>query len=416
MGNSFNTENNNESLINYDDISDERSQMDIEASPPSLSLNRALPHSEIFDHVKERYPYIINNESLINYDDKSDEISPMDIEVTPPSSSLDRELPHTETFNFVKERYFHINDTTITPIAPNINTEQKNSGTNDKSDPKPLFKVIEIPSLFSENQINQKIKNMDLSEEKKALILMDENSEVAKIKKIKYQLELDSKKRIKGKKISIRTDNLIDGIKTVIISYLLTSINLIIESVYKGDFKQKNKIINSLKSSKIELKNNIIEIKKIEYEWRGKHKSMNDILNFLKKTPKIFFSNNISLRYDHNKIHENYNKIIIETLLEDENNKDLFDFLFNRLTIENWLDIFIYKKELTDIDGYNELKHNQIKDNIVRIEHYLKNNDKIAQNDKNYKIDLHCFLLLIYNLKRYLNLREKRKANLKQDH
>ena len=416
MRNNFNTENNNESFINYDDKSYERSSMDIEDTPISSTLNGEYTQIETFDNVKERYPHINDNESLINYEDKSDERSPMHIEATPPSSSLDRELPHTETFYYVKERYSHIKETANTPVDQNINTKMNISGMDNGSVTKQLFNVdkeIPIPLLFSENDINQRIKKMNLSEEMKDRILLSENSEDDTIKKIKYQLELDSKKRIKGTKeeSSIRIDNIIDKIKNMTNSSLLTSTNSIIETVYKGNIEQKNKIVNSLKSSKIELKNNTIEIKMTEYKIRGERKSMDDILkHFLDINLNQYFSNGISPKFDQSKVPKNYNEIVIKTLLNDENNKELFDFLFNRFTVEDSLDIFIYKKELSDIKGYNALKHNQIKDNIVRIENYL---DKILK--KNGKIYLHCFLLLIFNLKRYLLLREKRNRKSNKD-
>ena len=265
MRNNFNTENNNESFINYDDKSYERSSMDIEDTPISSTLNGEFTQIETFDNVKERYPHINDNESLINYEDKSDERSPMHIEATPPSSSLDRELPHTETFYYVKARNSSPStktrkETANTPVDQNINTKMNISGMDNGSVTKQLFNVdkeIPIPLLFSENDINQRIKKMNLSEEMKDRILLRENSEDDTIKKIKYQLELDSKKRIKGTKeeSSFRIDNIIDKIKNMTNSSLLTSTNSIIETVYKGNIEQKNKIVNSLKSSKIELRN-----------------------------------------------------------------------------------------------------------------------------------------------------------------
>jgi hypothetical protein len=91
-------------------------------------------------------------------------------------------------------------------------------------------------------------------------------------------------------------------------------------------------------------------------------------------------------------------------LLKDVNNKNIFNFLFN-ITIGDWLNIFIYKKEINDLTSFNKLKEigiNIIKENLVRIDEYLKD---IYKKGKNY---YHCFMLLIYNFKRYFEIKERR--------
>lgn len=125
----------------------------------------------------------------------------------------------------------------------------------------------------------------------------------------------------------------------------------------------------------------------------------------MKQTLKKYLSNNISSKYDKSNYPPNYNEMVIDNFLKDENNKDIFDFVFNYLTIGDWLEIFIYKKELKDFNKYNLLNENQkieIKVNLVRIDNYL---DEIYQEDKIY---FHIFCLLIYNLKRYLTIKERR--------
>ena len=127
-------------------------------------------------------------------------------------------------------------------------------------------------------------------------------------------------------------------------------------------------------------------------------------------TLKKYLSIDISSKYDLNKYPANYNKIVIEKLIIEENNKDIFDFIFNYLTIEDWLDIFIYKKEVKDFKKYNLLENsqkNKIKNNLVRIDSFL---NEIYQEDKIY---FHIFCLLIYNLKRYLTIKERRNRKKK---
>jgi len=52
-----------------------------------------------------------------------------------------------------------------------------------------------------------------------------------------------------------------------------------------------------------------------------------------------YLLNKISSKYIIN-IPPDYNKLIIKQLLSDENNKKVFDFLFNHL------DIFLYQKKI----------------------------------------------------------------------
>ena len=285
--------------------------------------------------------------------------------------------------------------------------------------------VFPIPELFLENEINDKIRIMNMDKE----MLLEEGVQSILIDKIKLELDSNVKKRIKGAKIqfkksnerqlgrkrkgdlSIRehnnysSDNIISRIKNMLNRTLVTSINRIIKSIYKEDKKRKKIIINSLKSLNIIPYKNNIKINKIDYNYIAKIKKSNGNLELLNKTLKQYLSIKISSKYSRNQQTENYNEIVIESLLNDEDNKDLFNFLFNTLTLEDWLDIFIFKKELEDFNEYNTLNKHQkikIKENIVRIDEYIN-----EINEKG-KIYFHCFFLLLYNLRRYLMIREKR--------
>ena len=100
-----------------------------------------------------------------------------------------------------------------------------------------------------------------------------------------------------------------------------------------------------------------------------------------------------------------YNKLIIKKLLVDEQNKDMFDFIFNYLKMEDWLDIFLHKKEIDnyiDNNKINNSKINIIKENLVRID------DCFLEMYNDDKLYFHCFVLMIYNFKRYFLLKEGR--------
>ena len=136
---------------------------------------------------------------------------------------------------------------------------------------------------------------------------------------------------------------------------------------------------------------------------RVNKRKKNDNLELLNCTIKDYLSNGISSEYNHNKYQNNYNDIVIDNLLLDNNNKGIFEFILNHLKQEDWLDLFTYKKDLTDFDEDNSLNKIQkcvIKDNLDRIEKHF---DKIYKEDKIY---FHIFCFFLY-FKKIFNCRKK---------
>jgi hypothetical protein len=82
------------------------------------------------------------------------------------------------------------------------------------------------------------------------------------------------------------------------------------------------------------------------------------------------------------------------------------------LKVEDWLDIYLNKK---DVDNYlkddelNNYKINLIKENIIQIDDYFI---EMFKCDKLY---FHCFLLMIYNFKWYFSNKEGRVLKNKKD-
>ena len=151
-------------------------------------------------------------------------------------------------------------------------------------------------------------------------------------------------------------------------------------------------------------------IKKNDYVYRGKLETKEEKLNLLNLTLKNYFNIKISPKYKKLEYSSNYNEIIIQQLVNDETNKDIFDFILNDLLIIDWLEIFLYKKNLEDFDKYNSFdksKKNKIKENLERIDKYI---NKIYKKNKN-KIYFHCFVLIAYNLYRFLIIKEKKNKN-----
>ena len=124
---------------------------------------------------------------------------------------------------------------------------------------------------------------------------------------------------------------------------------------------------------------------------------------------KDYLCQNISLKYAN--IPNNYNELVINQLFLDENNRLIFEFIFKDLKIEDWFNIFLYQKEFKDFikfNSFNKEEQKLLNENIVRIDDYL---DKIYAQDEIYFL---CLVILIYNFKRFLLIKEKRSRNMKE--
>ena len=269
------------------------------------------------------------------------------------------------------------------------------------------------PKYFSDNSINDIIKQFNISDKMKFDLLLNTNIENNDIEKIKCVLESDKIKRTKkNSDISYRSDNILSKIINLINLSLLNFINKLIRSLYsKEEIKKILEQLNLLK--KISEKDLKEVIKNNDYEFRYELTKKDEKLKLLNWTLKDYFSTNISSKF---KYPINYNKLVIEKILEEKTNKDIFEFILNDLLIIDWLEIFLYKKDLSELKKFNLLnddKKDKIEKNLERIDKYINDKyiNKYFKNDKNY---YHCFILIIYNLKRYLINKEARNRNKKE--
>ena len=304
---------------------------------------------------------------------------------------------------------------------------------DEKSKNNTIFKIDK--ERFYEEDINMIIQKMNISKENKRSIFLNNEDNYEEINNIRYKLFLKGKFRMKkqrnysmfkiyakkGRKLKMdnsnrthnkyQPDNIIQSIKTTINHSLLFFLNKLINSIY--DKTQINQILYQLnlplikKDRKLKL---FKLIKENDYDININNTSKSYNLKFLNFTINNYISNNISRKFK--KKPPNYNKLIIKKLLEDEQNNDIFNFIFNYLKIEDWLDIFIYKKE---IDNYfnnnqlNQIKINKIKENLIRID------DLLLKMYKDNKLYFHCFTLMIYNFKKYFLSKEGRILKNKQN-
>jgi len=330
------------------------------------------------------------------------------------------------------ENYLYNDEVTIQDQAQDqlyfissLNINKNNLNTNiqinsksldeDKSKSNQLFEFNKElpPKYFSENLINDIIIKFDISEELKLNLLFDSDIKNKNIEQLKRVLESDTKKRRKkGNKSLYRTDHILRELINIINSSLLNFINNLICALYT-----KEKIYQILDGIKLlnEIKDKDMKeiIKKIDYKIIGRLESKEKKLNLLNSTLKNHFSAKISSTYT--KYPSNYNELIIDKILNDEDNKNIFDFIFNDLLIKDWIEIFLYKKDFKDFDKYILIDKSQqkiIKENLERVDKYI---NKIYKKHKKDKIYFHCFFLIAYNLYRFLLLKEKRNKNKNEE-
>ena len=303
---------------------------------------------------------------------------------------------------------------------PEKTTNVTNYKTNE------LFKVDnKVPLSYLEYNINSKIKKMNISNEIKNKLLLDKTQKNIYIENVKNELVIKEKgkkknlinnfmninnkkkgRKYKGDKTirkhnKYNSDNITNKIRNILKKFLIKFVNNIINSIY--DKSKKEKILNIIYDT-ISKKgsNNLIKDIKHDITFNIKKKEKN--LELLDITIKKFLSHPISKKASIEK--SNFNELIIEELLKDEENKDIFNFIFNKITIGNWLDIFIFQKEFNedfdDFNSLNNIKQQVIMNNLIRIDSILLS---IYENDKIY---FYCFLLLIYNYRRFFMLKDGR--------
>ena len=331
------------------------------------------------------------------------------------------------------------------PTGDNIMKIDSSIDTDNKT--KILFEVNTlIPDPFLEYQINVIIRLMDINKEQKEKYYLETKEICDKIYLVRDKIMLkknerrrhlkrkngvfenknkdESNETIKiGRKKksdgSIRfhnkysLDNLFNKAKNMINKSLIEFINLLINYIYSRE--QIKTMFLELNIEKKKSKSKLIKvIKNNQYNFIKDKKKSKDIIELFTLTVKEYLCNKLSIKYTN--LPNDYNEKVISLLLKDDNNKNLFDFIFNKLKIEDWVDIFLYQKKFKDYFGFNSMNKNNkkiIKENIIRIDYYFEEIylDNKGNADKTY---FHCFLLLIYNLRRYIMIKEKRNCRKKQ--
>lgn len=339
-------------------------------------------------------------------------------------------FPLNETINFSSINLDNFDNSSYYNIFKYIFEKEKESPKKNKSD-FPFLVIKETPPVLLtkdiSNFLGNKIDNWDeiknILNNKSYLnnnaIKTVENElikkESSKNKKLNKKLDNSVKVKLGRKTINDETirnhnkyspDNIINKIKTILKKYIIIFINNVINCIYT--LKQRNIILSELnfpiyKTSDL--------IKDIDYKSTASKKKKLENLLLLNFSLKQFLSFDLSKKFKavtqkadpFSKFNQ---KIMTEYLFRDDSNWAIFNFVLKELKLEDFLDIFIHKKELSDFPLFNDLNFHDkkiIENSLVRIEKYL--NELLKEKDNIYFV---CFLLLIYNFRRYFSIKEGR--------
>ena len=282
----------------------------------------------------------------------------------------------------------------------------------------------EHPVHFTFDKIQNVINKLNLPDDIKNKIVKDSNlnrieremsdkklmgkKKRRKKGKIKFTEENESKTvgRKKAEDNSKRKhdrnsgDNIIKKIKKLFIEYSLKFINNVLNS-----YLAKKKIIEYMRilgNNKRYYSNEELDniIKALDYKYTDKIKKEEE-LSLLNLPLKNIFSNNISPKYS--TLKSDYNKNMIELILNDERDNANIMFAFN-LTLGEWIDIFTYKRKLESFENLNEVNIKELEDKFVKVEKLI-NEIYQKNNNKNY---LSYFISYTFNYKRWFIMKKGR--------
>ena len=285
----------------------------------------------------------------------------------------------------------------------NITKDTKSNSNKDNEDScePELYTSNDILNIFNKEQnkyiFSEIIKKLKFSE------YIEDDLNLTKKKRLRpfvfdalilnKDLKNDEKKKKRGRKTKENNksethdkrcpDNIIKKVKATIFKYILLFLNKIINENFK--FK--------------------VELLKLDYRFVERiEKEQN--LKLLNMRLKDLFSKDISPKYKY-KYPKDYNKKIIEKILQDTNEIILFSF---NMTLRDWIDIFTQKKSVKDIINVYNNKNNNCQNLIEKIEQNLIGLDKIVNkiNENNDEDYMALFIFCLYNYERWFYLRKRK--------
>ena len=130
-------------------------------------------------------------------------------------------------------------------------------------------------------------------------------------------------------------------------------------------------------------------------------------LELIKMALKEYLSIDISDKYK--TYSKDSNKKVIDEIIKNEKDNEIIMFILN-LTLGDFIDIFLKKKELKDFKKIDEEKAKLIMENFARPYALL---DKTVLNENDNKYISH-YLYIFYNYERWFFIKKQRKSHKKK--
>ena len=271
-------------------------------------------------------------------------------------------------------------------------TEAKTYQRNEENDEPKLYTSNDILIILSKyvNSANLKLNfNKNIAEDlrlTRSKRKLDYFEYIDTIKDNKIKMSKRGRKKKNSNKVGVHdkicSDNIIKKVKSAIFNYILYFLNNILS-----------------------LTNDHVKLAKINYKYVDVLKKEKEF-ETLNMSLKEIFSKDISPKLK--KYNSNFNKQVIDNLLENEKVNDTILFVFN-MTLRNWLDIFTLKKSVIEI--INEYKDKNYKNiDSEKIEKCLVGVDKLLNEikEKNSEDYLPYFIFCLYNYERWFYLKKAR--------
>ena len=396
------------------------------------------------ENLNINYPYhfndLLNDSSINNYDNGNDEICNEQInrekenKVNPKNNQL-KECEEEEKISFRSDLKIqeekHLNKKSIKFEIKRINSDliDKNDTKQEEDETPPeqytfskikneVFPFINIIDLLKEKFItNDNIEKLD----KNMHNYLGKKTRRKRIKKKIIETNKNEEKKDNDKEISKvkkhnrnSGDNIIKGIKSKLLDYLLRFVNEILKTfLNENNYKS---YIELMKKKYIYEDKKLYLIKNLSYIKFVNVIKKKENLKFLNLPLKDFLSNNISPKFSSFKT--NWNNKIIEKILKDEKNNKIIEFIFN-ITFGDWLDIFTYKKKFDNFETFRKLnkeertKIKEINQNIQAkelIEKLFK--PKLKNFNSNY---YSIYVWHLFNYKRWYFIKKEGKEKKNED-
>ena len=405
-----------ESILNDNDDKDEISFLE-----HSLLLS---PFNRLFNlNINEENSFNINvYENENNYSE--DKINVENSFLSNSNDRKDSSLNYEKNLNLVNEIQKEGTTKEASSLIVEIKEEEKNDKKNEKEKEKDKEKKNDfisqysfdrisseiLPKLKISNEVIEKFKKSEKTEEIEKKMSDEYINQKQKRKEKKPRKKRDKKqlgRKRKEENLNINgnnqenivhsknaIDNIFKSIKNKYLKNLIKFINESLKVILNNKIDEYYKYLDNNKNQEL-IK--YLDSKKIVEDTKKENN-----IKLLNSTLKDILSDNVSPKF----IQTSSNKNIIKNILENEKNNKCIQFLFN-LTFNEWIDIFIYKKDLKEYDSLIEENIKKVFEKC-RIENIL---EKISEkSDSNY---FSCFLILTYNYQRWIITRKGRNTYIK---